>query len=161
MYYIENDQSKVEFTKELEEAIKSVCDRVLEDENVTLPCEISITIVDNEQIHEINLEHRGIDRPTDVLSFPMLEFETPGIIDENEIDFDEDELVLGDIVISLERASEQAESYGHSLLREVAFLTAHSMLHLLGYDHMEPEEEAVMISKQEKSLTELGITREN
>ncbi len=161
MYYIENDQSKAEFTKELEEAIKSVCDRVLEDENVTLSCEISITIVDNEQIHEINLEHRGIDRPTDVLSFPMLEFETPGVIDENEIDFDEDELVLGDIVISLERASEQAESYGHSLLREVAFLTAHSMLHLLGYDHMEPEEEAVMISKQEKALTELGITREN
>ena len=161
MYYIENDQSKAEFTKELEEAIKSVCDRVLEDENVTLPCEISITIVDNEQIHEINLEHRGIDRPTDVLSFPMLEFETPGIIDENEIDFDEDELVLGDIVISLERAIEQAESYGHSLLREVAFLTAHSMLHLLGYDHMDPEEEAVMISKQEKALSELGITRES
>jgi len=159
MYYIENDQNRAEFTEELENVIKKVCDRVLEDENVDIPCEISITIVDNEQIREINNEHRGIDRATDVLSFPMLDFETPGVIGESFADFDDEELVLGDIVISLERAIEQAESYGHSLIREVAFLTAHSMLHLLGYDHMEPDEEADMITRQEKALTELGITR--
>ena len=118
-------------------------------------CEISISIVDNEEIHQINKQFRGIDRPTDVLSFPQLTFEEGEIMDRNE----KGEVVLGDIIISLERAREQAEEYGHSLKREIAFLTAHSMLHLLGYDHMEPEEEKEMFAKQKEILELAGIPR--
>ena len=95
------------------------------------------------------------DSPTDVLSFPQLTFEEGEIMDRNE----KGEVVLGDIIISLERAREQAEEYGHSLKREIAFLTAHSMLHLLGYDHMEPEEEKEMFAKQKEILELAGIPR--
>lgn len=111
--------------------------------------------MDNEEIHQINKQFRGIDRPTDVLSFPQLTFEEGEIMDRNE----NGEVVLGDIIISLERAREQAEEYGHSLKREIAFLTAHSMLHLLGYDHMEPEEEKEMFAKQKEILELAGIPR--
>ena len=111
--------------------------------------------MDNEEIHQINKQFRGIDRPTDVLSFPQLTFEEGEIMDRNE----KGEVVLGDIIISLERAREQAEEYGHSLKREIAFLTAHSMLHLLGYDHMEPEEEKEMFAKQKEILELAGIPR--
>jgi probable rRNA maturation factor len=119
------------------------------------------------RIREQNRECRGIDRETDVLSFPNLDFEREGefLIDEdNEADcFDPDsgELILGDIMISVDRVKEQAESYGHSTKREFAFLVAHSMLHLCGYDHMEEGEAAVMEKKQEDILTGLGITRED
>ena len=146
---IQNSQNKIDFTAELEETIYAVVDKSFEYEDVE-PRSVSVLITDNEEIHQLNLQYRQKDAPTDVLSFPL--FDEDGNLDEEE---------LGDIVISLERAQAQAEEYNHSLKREVAFLTAHSMLHLLGYDHMEPEEEAVMISKQEKSLTELGITRES
>ncbi len=112
--------------------------------------EVSVTVVDNETIHGMNLEHRGIDRPTDVLSFPMF--------DE---DFDDGEdAVLGDIVISLEKAKEQAEEYGHSLKREIAFLTVHSVLHLLGYDHEEGKaQESEMFARQEAILGKMGLKR--
>ena len=144
------------FPEAFEKVIESVALHALEYEKFSKECEISVSIVDNEEIREINKQFRGIDRPTDVLSFPQLTFEEGEIPDKNE----NDEIVLGDIIISLERAAEQAEEYGHSLKREVAFLTAHSMLHLLGYDHMEPEEEKVMFAKQKEILEIAGIPRE-
>lgn len=133
------------------------------------PCpyeaEVSILLTDNEEIHRINREFRGIDRPTDVLSFPMVEYEEPGNFDHCE-DPDQDcfnpetgELVLGDIVISVDKVLEQAEAYGHSAERELAFLAAHSMFHLFGYDHMEEAERRVMEDRQKVLLEQLGITR--
>ncbi len=148
---ITNDQGKLLFPVAYRTLIRRAVKTALKSEDFDRPAEVSVTIVDNEAIHEMNLEHRGIDRPTDVLSFPMF--------DE---DFDDGEAcVLGDIVISLEKAKEQAESYGHSLEREIAFLTVHSVLHLLGYDHEEGKaEESEMFAKQEKILETMGLTRE-
>lgn len=143
---IQNNQNKVEFTTELEETINIVIDKVFEYEDVR-PRNVSVLITDNEEIHGLNLEYRQKDAPTDVLSFPL--FDEDGNLDDEE---------LGDIVISLERAVAQAEEYNHSLKREVAFLTAHSMLHLLGYDHENGEQE--MYVKQDEILNELGITRD-
>ena len=157
----ENEQNKVEFTPELSDTVRAVCERVLESEECDFEAQISITLTDNDNIREINNMHRGIDRPTDELSFPMLEFDENGDIIDNEFEYDGDIIMLGDIVISLERAAEQAEEFGHSLKREVAFLTAHSMLHLLGYDHVDdPEGEKIMCEKQEAVLLSLGITRD-
>ena len=156
---LENEQDKEELTPEIEKAITDVCTAVLDSEECDFDAEISITLVDNEVIREINNEQRGIDKATDVLSFPMLEFDEDGNAD-GEYETDGDFIVLGDIVISMERAREQSIEYGHSFLREVAFLTAHSMLHLLGYDHVDDEEgERIMNEKQENVLTSLGITR--
>ena len=156
---LENEQDKEELTPEIEKAITDVCTAVLDSEECDFDAQISVTLVDNEAIREINNEQRGIDKATDVLSFPMLEFDEDGNAD-GEYETDGDFIVLGDIVISMERAREQATEYGHSILREVAFLTAHSMLHLLGYDHVDDEEgERIMNEKQENVLTSLGITR--
>lgn len=118
-------------------------------------CEISVSIVTGVEIRDINRKFRGIDGGTDVLSFPQLTFCEGENPDKNE----KGEIMLGDIILCLERAKEQAEAYGHSLKREIAFLTAHSMLHLLGYDHMEAAEEAEMSRKQEEILSAMGITR--
>ena len=112
--------------------------------------EFSVIIVDNKRIHEINKEYRGIDRPTDVISFALE--------DNEEIEFDHYR-VLGDIYISIDKVREQASEYGHSEKRELAFLTVHGFLHLLGYDHMEPEDEKVMFARQEEILNGFGITR--
>lgn len=160
MLLLENEQNRIELTDELKAVVEKVCLYALEYEECNFDAEISITFTDNENIRLINKEHRDIDAPTDVLSFPMLEFDEEGNVTDDSFEYDGDEIVLGDIVISLERASEQAENYGHSLVREVAFLTAHSMLHLLGYDHMSEDEEKVMFGKQEEILNNLGITRE-
>ena len=159
---IENEQDKIALTDELIHQIKRVCDRVLESEECNFDAQISITFADNAAIRRINREQRGIDRPTDVLSFPMLEFDEEGNAQgDYEYDYDTGLVILGDIVISMEKAAEQAENFGHSFLREVCFLTVHSMLHLLGYDHVDdPRGEAVMNEKQEKILQELGITRD-
>lgn len=143
---IQNSQNKVDFSPELEEAILVVVDKTFEYEDVE-PRSVSVLITDNEEIHQLNLQYRQKDAPTDVLSFPL--FDEDGNLDEEE---------LGDIVISLEKAKAQAEEYNHSLKREVAFLTAHSMLHLLGYDHENGEQE--MYTKQEEILNLLGITRD-
>ena len=121
-------------------------------------------ITDNEEIKRVNAEFRSINAPTDVLSFPMIPFETPAdysvVEDQDEyFDLDTDELLLGDVMISVDRVFSQAEEYGHSTEREFSFLFAHSMLHLLGYDHMEPEEAAVMEAKQAQALKVLGINR--
>lgn len=141
---------------QLQEALfqKVALESLLFDEFDT-NCEISISIVSNDEIQAINWQFRKINTPTDVLSFPQLTFEEGEVADVNE----KDEIILGDIIISLERAEEQAREYGHSLERELAFLTAHSMLHLLGYDHMEPDEEREMFQMQEEILQKAGYTR--
>lgn len=137
------------------ELFEKVIGQTLEEEGFSASCEISLMIVDNQEIQEINRQFRRIDRATDVLSFPQLTFEEGEIPCRNE----EGEILLGDIVISIEKAKEQAQAYGHSLQRELAFLTAHSMLHLLGYDHMEKEEEKIMFQKQEEILNLAGFPR--
>lgn len=143
---------------------REVAQSVLELENCPYDSQVNLVLTDNSGIHEVNRQFRGIDAPTDVLSFPMIPFETPAdyqILDQDEsfFDLDTDELLLGDIMISAERVISQAEDYGHSIKREFCFLVAHSMLHLLGYDHMVPEEAAIMEQKQEAALEKLGITR--
>ena len=158
---LENEQNAVKISEGIENTIKKVIDASLEYENCDFDAEVSVTIVDNEAIREINNETRNIDSPTDVLSFPMLYFDENGDIIDSDYDMDGDVLVLGDIVISAERAKSQAEEFGHSFLREIAFLTVHSMLHLLGYDHVDdPEGEKIMFAKQEEILDKLGIKRE-
>ena len=126
--------------------------------------EINLILTTDEEIHRTNKEFRDMDRPTDVLSFPMVDFEAPAdydILEEDDSYFHPEtgELMLGDIMISIPRAVEQAKEYGHSVKREYAFLIAHSMLHLFGYDHMEEEERAVMEQKQREILQQLSITR--
>lgn len=156
---LENEQDKEILTPEIEKAVTDVCEAVMAEEECDFDAQISITLVDNDEIREINKEQRNIDRATDVLSFPMLEFDEDGNAD-GEYETDGEFVILGDIVISMERAREQSQEYGHSFLREVAFLTAHSMLHLLGYDHVDDKEgEEIMCEKQEKVLNALGITR--
>ena len=123
------------------------------------PCEVDVLFTDDEGIHQVNLDMRGVDRPTDVLSFPMFDLspgEKPG---EEHEDPDTGLVPLGDMCISLERAAAQAEEYGHSVERELSYLAVHSVLHLLGYDHMEPEEEKEMFAKQKEILELAGIPR--
>lgn len=165
-YFIENE-TDVTFEFDVEEVVKQVVDEVLDSEDCPYEAQVNVLLTDNEGIHYFNKEYRDIDRETDVLSFPNLNFEQAGDfeIDEDEeadyFDPESGELILGDIIISVDKVSEQAESYGHSKKREFAFLVAHSMLHLSGYDHMEPQEAQVMEQKQEAVLQKLGITREN
>ena len=138
--------------------------QILDSENCPYEASVNLVITDNEEIKRVNAEFRSINAPTDVLSFPMIPFETPAdysvVEDQDEyFDLDTDELLLGDVMISVDRVFSQAEEYGHSTEREFSFLFAHSMLHLLGYDHMEPEEAAVMEAKQAQALKVLGINR--
>jgi probable rRNA maturation factor len=158
---LENEQNEIKISEEIENTIKKVIEASLEYEKCDFDAEVSVTIVDNEAIREINNETRNLNMPTDVLSFPMLYFDEDGNIIDSDYDMDGDVLVLGDIVISAERAQAQATEFGHSFLREMAFLTVHSMLHLLGYDHVDnPEGERVMFTKQDEILEKLGIKRE-
>ena len=148
-----------------ESILTPVVQAILHRENCPYEAQISLHFVDDDVIRQYNREYRQTDAVTDVLSFPLVPFPKPadfGYAEEDTSCFDPDsgELCLGDILINVRRASEQAEEYGHSLLREIAFLTAHSMLHLLGYDHMTPEEASVMEEIQESVLQDLGITRE-
>ena len=141
-----------------------VAGKVLEMEKCPYEVQVNLVLTDNEEIKRVNTEFRNIQAPTDVLSFPMIPFESPGeyeIVEEDEsyFDLDTDELLLGDIMISVDRVFSQAEEYGHSVTREFCFLVAHSMLHLLGYDHMTEEEAKVMEAKQAAALEELGIRR--
>jgi len=147
------------------EIIEEIVIESLDYEDCPYEAEVSVILTDNDSIQEINRDQRGIDSPTDVLSFPMQEYETPSCFDHVE-DHAEDcfnpetgELLLGDIVISVDKVREQAEKYGHSQERELAFLVAHSMLHLCGYDHMEDGERAVMEDKQREILERKGYTR--
>lgn len=141
-----------------------VAQQILDSENCPYEASVNLVITDNEEIKRVNAEFRNINAPTDVLSFPMIPFETPAdysvVEDQDEyFDLDTDELLLGDVMISVDRVFSQAEEYGHSTEREFGFLFAHSMLHLLGYDHMEPDEAAVMEKKQAQALEVLGIRR--
>lgn len=164
-FYVENE-TEVTFPFSVEEVVEAVALKTLDTENCPYEVQINVLLTDNEGIHTFNKEYRGIDRETDVLSFPNLDFEEEGVFEiaeENEADYfdpDTGELILGDIIISVDKVKEQSESYGHSLKREFAFLVAHSMLHLCGYDHMEEAEAAVMEQKQEAILQALNITRE-
>ena len=147
------------------EIADNVIEAALDYEKCPYECEINVILTDNQGLHEINKECREMDRPTDVLSFPMVTYENPSDFENVEEEQPEcfhpetGELMLGDIIISLDKVKEQAEGYGHSVEREYAFLLAHSMLHLMGYDHMEKEEETVMFQKQEEILKSLNITR--
>ena len=157
-------ETDISLELDCEALAKKVAQSVLELENCPYDSQVNLVLTDNSGIHEVNRQFRGIDAPTDVLSFPMIPFETPAdyqILDQDEsfFDLDTEELLLGDIMISAERVISQAEDYGHSIKREFCFLVAHSMLHLLGYDHMVPEEADIMEQKQEAALEKLGITR--
>lgn len=163
--YIENETDVI-FPFSIEETVEKVMEAVLESEECPYEATINVLLTDNEGIREFNREHRQIDSATDVLSFPNIEYEEPADfshVEEEEADcFDPDsgELILGDIIVSVDKVKEQAVNYGHSELREFAFLIAHSMLHLCGYDHMEEGEAAVMEAKQSQILETLGITRD-
>lgn len=142
MIDIQNTQSKVEFTKMMDKAIRLAVKETLKYEGIE-PIGVSVLITDNEMIQSLNMQYRKIDAPTDVLSFPL--YDEQGILDEE----------LGDIVISLEKAQQQAAEYGHSTEREIAFLTVHSVLHLLGYDHTEDETE--MFRRQKEIIKRLEL----
>ncbi len=151
---ISNDQKAAKIPTGIHMLVRQCCIAVLTLEGIELQAEISVRFVDNEEIHRLNKKYRNVDRETDVISFPL------GIDGVYDINKDTGAQMLGDIVISLEKAMEQAEMYGHSLRREIGFLTVHSMLHLLGYDHENGGIEAVhMREKEEQVLTQLGLRR--
>ena len=165
-FYVENE-TETSYDFSMEEIVRMVAEDILDSEDCPYEVQVNVLLTDNEGIRTFNREYRQIDRETDVLSFPNLDYEMPGefeIDEDMEADYfdpDTGELILGDIIISADKVAEQAENYGHSKKREFAFLVAHSMLHLCGYDHMEPAEAAIMEEKQENTLRKLGITRES
>lgn len=162
-------ETEIKLDVDYETIIRQVVEKAVDYEKCPYEIEVNVVLTDNEAIHEINKEYREIDRPTDVLSFPMIDYEKPSdfdaleaLFDENPEDYfnpDSGELILGDIIISVEKVMEQALSYNHSEKRELAFLVAHSMMHLFGYDHMEEEERITMETKQNDVLNLLGIKR--
>lgn len=152
--YIDDRQENVYITQELKNLLTAVAEKAARSEGFE-DVEVSISIVTDEEIRKLNSEYRGIDRATDVLSFPMMDFEGEEAIIQEATDI----VMLGDIVISAERAQAQAVEFGHSFEREMAFLTVHGMFHLMGYDHEDPEDARIMRSKEEKILSELGIER--
>ena len=165
-FYVDNEV-EYSFDFPVEDLIKSLTETVLKEENVPFNnVSLNVTFTDDKEIQRINKEFRSLDKSTDVLSFPAIDFEAPADftgVEEGDIDFfdpETKELILGDIMISVEHAEAQAKEYNHSFKREIAFLITHSLLHLLGYDHMEDSERLVMEEKQENILNKLGITRE-
>ncbi len=161
---------QIEYETDLELGIdyanlaQKTAERILALEGCPYDASVNLVLTDNEEIKKVNTEFRSIQAPTDVLSFPMIPFRAPAdyaLVEDEDTYFDLDtgELLLGDIMISAEKVIAQAKEYGHSVTREFCFLVAHSMLHLLGYDHMTPKEAAVMEQKQANALAELGITR--
>ena len=153
MVVLIDNRTEFVVSDEIEVLFIKVCDESLDYEKTHKSFEISISIVTDEEIRQINKEFRRIDRATDVLSFPQFDFSVDKPVELNE------NVLLGDIIISIDRAKNQAEEYGHSLERELAFLTAHSMLHLLGYDHETEEEEKDMLLRQKNILLNAGIPR--
>ena len=154
-------ETEVDCPTDTQELLTKTIVAALDAEGVEIPCELNVLLTDDAGIHQINLEMREVDRPTDVLSFPMFDL-TPGEHPtEEDADPDTDLVPLGDMCLSLERAQAQAQEYGHSVQRELCYLTVHSVLHLLGYDHMgEGPMKAQMREREEAILAELGITRE-
>ena len=150
MIYFENDQEKMTVTYKLKRLVRLAVEATLAYEAVARELEVSVTFTDDEGIQRLNRNYRKIDKPTDVLSFPLFDFEGDADAVAEELDD-----MLGDIVISLERASAQAEEFGHSFEREVAFLTVHSMLHLLGYDHETSEEDELDMRRRQTAIMEM------
>lgn len=166
MIYVDDRQNKIKISGEEVDFLKDVIKHALKEEEVEFDTEISLLFVDNNEIKEINLDTRGIDKETDVLSFPMLEYDDKKVFKEcykgykfDATYMDGDELVLGDIVLSLEKALEQSKEYNHSFKRECSYLVVHSVLHLLGYDHMEEEDKKKMRNREEEILNKLDIRR--
>lgn len=158
--YIENEQTKVEVHEDIGGMLSKAVEMSLEHEHFDTLSEVSILLTDDDGIREINKEQRNIDSPTDVLSFPLVDMlKGKTVSEEGDFDLDEELLVLGDIVISLETAKRQAVEYGHSFERELAFLTTHGVFHLLGYDHVTEEDEKEMMDKQEAVLARMGLGR--
>ena len=159
----ETDQ---ELDFDYENILEKVIRQAADQEKCPYEFEVNVTFTDNDSIREINREFRELDVPTDVLSFPMLSYEKAGdfsfLEEESEDDFNPDtgEVMLGDIIISVDKVLEQAQSYGHSPKREFAFLIVHSMLHLFGYDHIDPKDAAIMEPKQKQILEEMHIVRD-
>ena len=154
--YFSNEQNKIKISFKIRHLIKKSVKEALTEEGFSYPAEVSVSFVDNETIHKLNLEYREKDKPTDVLSFPMWEKEE--LSDGSALDGHA--VTLGDIIISAEKAKSQAEEYGHSLEREICFLSVHSILHLLGYDHETSEEDEIyMKTKQENVLIKIGLPR--
>ena len=154
--YFSNEQYKIKISFRIRQLIKKSVKEALAQEGFLYPAEVSVSFVDNESIHKLNLEYREKDKPTDVLSFPMWEKEE--LSDGSALDGHA--VTLGDIIISAEKAKSQAEEYGHSLEREICFLSVHSILHLLGYDHETSEQDEVyMKTKQEDVLIKIGLPR--
>lgn len=158
--FIENEQSVMILNEQLVSLLEKTVLTCLRVDNVELGCEINLLITDDDSIRQINLQFRNIDHSTDVLSFPMVDSMRGTMqLEKGDFNMDEGLLLIGDIVISAETAQRQAEQYGHTLEREIAFLTSHGVFHLLGYDHMVQSEEAVMLVKQETVLEHLGLKR--
>ena len=154
--YFSNEQDKIKISFKIRHLIKKSVREALSQEGFSYPAEVSVSFVDNEAIHQLNLEYREKDKPTDVLSFPMWEKEE---LDDGTA-LDGHAVTLGDIIISAEKAQAQAQEYGHSIEREIAFLSVHSTLHLLGYDHeVSEEDEKYMNQKQEEALIKIGLPR--
>ena len=150
MIYFENDQEKLPITYKLKRLVRMSVEAALAYEEIGRDLEVSVTFTDDEGIRKLNRSYRKIDRATDVLSFPLFDFEGEGDAISDELDD-----MLGDIVLSLERAAAQAEEFGHSFEREVAFLTVHSMLHLLGYDHETSEEDELDMRRRQTEIMEM------
>jgi len=155
--FIQNQQDKVDvdehISKIIEDSVANTLKIFLQEENF----EVSVLIVDNNFIKELNRNYRNVNKETDVLSFPIFEFKNGQL--QEDIVVVEDEIPLGDIVISIEKALQQAKEFGHSLEREVAYLTVHSVLHLLGFDHIEEDDRKVMRKYEEQILDSMGLTR--
>ncbi|MCB2288784.1 rRNA maturation RNase YbeY [Clostridium sp. CS001] len=166
MIFIDNRQSEIQVTQELETTIKDVIEYTLKEEKLFVENEVSVIFIDNKEIKEINLEQRRINEVTDVLSFPMLHYPDNKVFKEVYLNYEFDQsdlfegrLIIGDVALSLERAKEQSEEFGHSFIRECAYLTVHSILHLLGYDHMEKDQKEVMREREEEILNNFKISR--
>ena len=163
--YVENETNVV-FSFDIDTLVKTLMNEVLEQEGCPYEAQVNLLLTDNEGIRQYNKEYRQIDKATDVLSFPMIAFEKEGDFSVVEMpgadcfEPESGELMLGDIIISVDKVKEQAQQYGHSEKREFAFLVTHSLFHLCGYDHMEPKEAITMEKKQEEILIALGITRQ-
>jgi len=156
---IYNRQKDRQIPRETIKLIEKAVKLCVKKNGFSTPCEVYVTLTDNEGIRKLNREQRGIDRPTDVLSFPLLDYsEGKPRIEAGDIDPDSGRVCLGDIIISVEKALEQADEYGHSREREIAFLAVHGTLHLLGYDHETKDDETVMFSMQESILEEMGLS---
>lgn len=166
MIYMDNRQTKIDVDEKLINKLNYIIEFALKEEEVNIKNEISLLFVDNSEIRQINNETRNIDKETDVLSFPMLDYEENRVFKEQyknyeflQSDLDGEELVLGDIVLSLEKALEQSKEYNHSFEREVSYLLVHSVLHLLGYDHINDKDKIIMRTREEEILGKVNILR--